>query len=499
MTKILDKLLSMVSFIGASMLMVPLSILLLGISFPNAVMVMPVLAVLFTFLGYYVQSLNAKAQRKRASLDGFSSIKEGILSGYKVKYAAISYLVIILLAVPLSLLYDFSMNLMLQNAIISYYDSIHLVFFDILYFLASAVGIVMWFYPVSRLSNVYVLFGGAVLFYIETFFTMIMSYTIQSEPASGSFTSGISFISAIGIPFVIFNMCILLIFNQSNLQKHYKGSVVSVMTPSARIYNMFLVFLVVLMFFTVSWVVYTIFSGFWLIIKSIIYVALFRFFNTSGGVGEAREYEYVDSDEVRKKFTRDVLSGNHGDGGILARFVFVIAVIAIIVIGIKTGWIFKVIKRIRDWVADVINTFLIGKDIFKNAFNPAEDDKTYNYKDEKKRIQKAAIRDYSLMAEQTDDYKYFMQQLSRMKNYDEQLCYAYTVLLKMYRKINISLKNSDTPREVENKVSRAMSDARIKKITGDFEKVHYAEIEPDDREAAEILGNICEEVKRYMY
>ncbi|MGN1409762.1 MAG: hypothetical protein ACI4XJ_06255 [Eubacteriales bacterium] len=493
MTKILDKLLGMVSLIGAAMLMVPLSILLLGVSFPDAVTVMPVLAVLFTFLGYYVQSLNAKVQKKRASLDGFSSIKEGVLSGYKMKYAAMSYLILILLAVPLTFLYDLGMKLMLQNAVILYYDSIYPVLFDTLYFLSSAIGVVMWFYPVSRLSNVYVVFAGAILFYAETFFVLLMSYTLGSE------INYISITAVIGIPFVIFNICVLLIFNQSNLQKHYKGSVVSVMTPSARIYNMFLVFLVILLFLAVSWVVYTIFSGFWLIIKSIIYVALFRIFNSSGSSGDMRQYDYVDSDEARAKFSRDVLSGNNGDGGIVTRFVFVIAVIAIIVIGIKTGWIFKVIKRIREWFADVINTFVIGRDIFKNAFNPAEDDETYNYKDEKKRIQNAAVRDYDLMAEQTDDYKYFMQQLGRMKNYDEQLCYAYTVLLKMYRKINISFKNSDTPREVEGKVSRAMSDARIKKITADFEKVHYAEIEPDDREASEILGNICEEVKRYMY
>ena len=117
----------------------------------------------------------------------------------------------------------------------------------------------------------------------------------------------------------------------------------------------------------------------------------------------------------------------------------------------------------------------------------------------KKRIQNAAIRDYDAMADATEDYKTFIRELGRLRDYDSQLCYAYSVLLKMYKKMNIALKQSDTPRQVEKKVERAVEKADIERITADFEKVRYAEAHVSDSEAAEILGNICAEVKRYMY
>ena len=70
---------------------------------------------------------------------------------------------------------------------------------------------------------------------------------------------------------------------------------------------------------------------------------------------------------------------------------------------------------------------------------------------------------------------------------------------KLYKQMNIPLKHSDTPREVEKKVFRALSEAEISKITADFESIRYAEHEPEDAEAAAILSNICGAVKRYMY
>ena len=53
----------------------------------------------------------------------------------------------------------------------------------------------------------------------------------------------------------------------------------------------------------------------------------------------------------------------------------------------------------------------------------------------------AAIKDYIEMAADTDSYRTFLQRLGKMKNYEQQLCYAYAVLLVMYKRININLKH----------------------------------------------------------
>lgn len=481
MIKFIDRILNYISIIGASMLTVPLSIMLLSSAFPYAVYIMPLLSVLFAFLGYFLQHINAKLQNKRASLDGFSSLSQGIVAEFRPTYAALPIALLILISIPLSLAFDSIMRLMFANGIIQFYDVIYAVFFALIFLIASIIGVVVWFYPVQRLSNVYILLGGAAIFYFETFFTVLN-------------TSYNGFV--IAFPLVIFTMCVLLIFNQSNLQKQYRGSVVSVMTPSSRLYNVFLVFLLFLLFIATAYVVYVMISGIWIIIKSIIYVLLYKLLRSSTD-GELNEYDYIDTDEASSNFRKSILPD--GNANTFAVFIFMIAIGAILYFGIRKGFLIKVFVKIRDWISDVIYVFITGREIFRNSFDPNAEDEIINYKDEVKRIQRASVRDYNEMADATSDYKMFLRELGKLQDYDSQLCYAYSVLLKMYRKMNIMLKKSDTPREVETKVERAMAKANIEKITADFEKIRYAENEVSDVEASAILGNICEEVKRYMY
>ena len=471
MIKFIDHVLGLVSLIGASMLTVPLSILLLGTAFPLSYVFVPLLAVVFSFVGFFLQSVNAKLQNKRKSLDGFSSVKEGIVAGFKPIYAAVPILLILVLGVPVTLAFDSLTRAMFNYGMTFRYDVIYTVFFALIYLLSSVIGVVMWFY-----------LGGAAIFYVESFFLAIYA---DFYPRF-----------LIAVPIVIFTLCVLLVFNQSNLQKQYRGSVVSVMTPSSRLYNVFHVFVLFLAFLAVAYVVYILLSGMWIILKSVLYVLLFRLFHTST-VGELEEYDYVDSDEAMAQFKRDVVSNENIN--IIAVFIFVVAIGLVLYFGIKKGFLVKLFVRIRDWIREVISVYLIGREIFKNSFDPNEVDELNNYKDEKKRIQNAAIRDYDAMADATEDYKTFIRELGRLRDYDSQLCYAYSVLLKMYKKMNIALKQSDTPRQVEKKVERAVEKADIERITADFEKVRYAEAHVSDSEAAEILGNICAEVKRYMY
>ena len=446
MIKFIDHVLGLVSLIGASMLTVPLSILLLGTAFPLSYVFVPLLAVVFSFVGFFLQSVNAKLQNKRKSLDGFSSVKEGIVAGFKPIYAAVPIFIILVLGVPVTLAFDSLSRAMFYYGVTFRYDVIYTVFFALIYLLSSVIGVVMWFYPAQRLSHIYVLLSGAALFYVESFFLAIYA---DFYPRF-----------LIAVPIVIFTLCVLLVF------------------------------------LAVAYVVYILLSGMWIILKSVLYVLLFRLFHTNT-VGELEEYDYVDSDEAMAQFKRDVVSNENIN--IIAVFIFIVAVGLVLYIGLKKGFLVKLFVRIRDWIREVISVYLIGREIFKNSFDPNEVDELNNYQDEKKRIQNAAIRDYDAMADATEDYKTFIRELGRLRDYDSQLCYAYSVLLKMYKKMNIALKQSDTPRQVEKKVERAVEKADIDRITADFEKVRYAEAHVSDSEAAEILGNICAEVKRYMY
>ena len=171
-------------------------------------------------------------------------------------------------------------------------------------------------------------------------------------------------------------------------------------------------FVLFLAFLAVAYVVYILLSGMWIILKSVLYVLLFRLFHTNT-VGELEEYDYVDSDEAMAQFKRDVVSNENVN--IIAVFIFIVAIGLVLYFGIKKGFLVKLFVRIRDWIREVISVYLIGREIFKNSFDPNEVDELNNYQDEKKRIQNAAIRDYDAMADATEDYKTFIRELGRLR------------------------------------------------------------------------------------
>ncbi len=487
MTKVMDRLLSFVSLIGAAMFTVPLSILLFGALFPYSTIIMPVFSVLFTVMGYTLMNLYARIIHKRASEDGFGLVSEGVFNGFRLKYCAPVALLLLILTLPASMLFDYIMRSLMLNAVIFDYTSFNQIEFAVVFFTSALIGTVIWFYPVQKLSNIHVLIGGSCIYIIETFMAFFISK---------SFGAGFSVLN-LALPFVVFNICLLLIFNQSNLQKQYKSTIVSEISPYARLYNFYLVIVVILIFIVVCALVYVVLSGLSMILFSVIYVLLKTALRNSAE-GEIVEYEYVDSDEAMADFQKDVLK--NGGAPMLNAFWALAAVAAFMIIVIKTGLLKKWFTAVRQWLYDAFYTVIVGIDLMRAADSGEDEaDAEYNYKDEKKRLQKSLVRDYDKMADETDTYKQFMTRLSRLKNYDEQLSYAYKVLLKTYKKMNVALKQSDTPREVEGKVVRVMTTDTINKITSDFERIKYAEITPNEREAAAVLENICGEIKRCLY
>lgn len=498
--KLFEKILGLIVLLGASMLTVPIAIMLFTSEnnpvFVGADRIMPIFAVASTFFGCFIQAAFSKITGKKASRDGFSDVGDSVIQGFHIKYAVVPLLLFITLAAMMYLPADaYFENLYLSDQM-GYYNPIYGLFISALFLLSATVGCVIWFYPIERLTSATILVGAGVLFYAEMFFATLI--------ATPLFSMGLSVLNhpnvttTIGIPFIIFNICMLIVFNQNNLQQKFRGSVVSVITPGARMYNLFIVFMILLILALMCLLVYVVISAVYIILYAIVFVITYRLFY--GKQNEYSDYphpEYYGSEEAGEVFQRNVMSPDNQY--LLAIFFLLLFTGAILFVLARTGYLKRIIESVRAWFRELISSFLIGRDIFKHSFDPNLSDEIYNYKDEKKNLQNAAIQDYSDMAANTDTYKLFMLRLSRMKNYDEQLCYAYAVLLNMYKKININLKTSDTPRQVEDKVRRSLTAEKIQKITNDFEKIRYAEIEVSDAEASAILTNICDEVKRYMY
>lgn len=485
MNKLFDRFFSMISLIAVAMITVPIALMLLGGTFPDSGSILPAYSIICTFFGYFAQHIIASAANKKASTDGFGSFNEGILNGFSMKYAGIPITVFIILSVIAVFVYDGIMDGLCQSGVIEYHSMVYSICFGAVTMLSCMAGCVIWFYPIERLANMYILMASCAVFFGE-FALMLLT------------SRGAGAISALGVMFGLFLICMLIVFNQRNIQQKYRGSVVSVLTPSARMYNLFLVFLLLLMLLAVLAVSYVVVSGLYLIGKFFAFIILYKlFYNANSDPSEFRTYEVIDGDEASEMLRNQMFNQ---DERILLSYFFVgtLTFLAVIV-GLKTGVLKKAFAAIRAWIIEFFTTIFIGLDIYRVSFNPDAEEESYNYKDEKKRLQKAEIRDYNDMAEATDSYKAFLTRLGKLKTYDEQLCYAYAVLLRMYKKMNVSLKLSDTPREVDEKVKRALSGNEIDRITADFESVRYAENEKTDAEAQAILTNICSAVKRYLF
>ena len=104
------------------------------------------------------------------------------------------------------------------------------------------------------------------------------------------------------------------------------------------------------------------------------------------------------------------------------------------------------------------------------------------------------------MAARTDSYKQFLTRLSRLPDAGEQIAYAYTVLVRMYREGSIPLKIADTPREIACKVQNGTTDGEaIRAITVAFETVRYAGDDVDRACAESVLSDMCAIIKRYLF
>ena len=487
-----DRAFNFMTAVGAAMLMIPLCLIFLGGTFPHSLIVVPFAAVFATVFGYAVQWLFAALTGKQSSRDGFDSLRDGVLGRFRVAYAAVPLLIDAAASVGVFFLFDGWLYRLAEAG--TFLPDDRLVHYTVLYgltaaglfFAAAAVGCVIWFYPIERLASIYTLIGGCALFCIECVFLAVTARAFLKSTASYTALT-------LGIPFAVFFVCVLVIYNQSNLQRKFRGSVVSEISGSERRYSLLLVGAMILCFAVGVGLAYVVVAGIVILLRMLLYIILFRLFHDAENTNSYKAYDYVDSEEAGQMFRRNVMSPENQY--IVAVFILVLFFAAMLVLALKTG----ILKKFIAWLREFIDTVIIGSGIIRSSFDPNADEGTYNYRDERRKIQNAGIRNYEAMASSTDTYRLFLQRLGRLRDYDEQLCYAYAVLLKTYKKMNIPLRISDTPRENRVKIEHALAVSEIERITADFESVRYAGRTPDEREAAQILSNICEAVKRYLF
>ncbi len=480
--------------LGMAALLIPVNQMLLGIPFSVTPFLLPPVTILLVFLGYGMQSLYALFLGKRSATDSLSTGDVHTFNRFHRTHAIVPITLALVISgllfwfaytvlpeylyeVYLEQLYNRNTMVVLllgENSLLPYLVAI-------LAFCTQLAGIVLWFYPPVRLVSI-----STIVWVLSIAFLEFLLFFYTGGTATQPY----------GMAIVCFSMfliavCLILLYNQGNLEQSYRGSVVSYFEGEERKYNLFLVLILLAALVVLFGLTYVVLHGLWTVVTSILWFILYRILFAGAADGSSKQYEYIAMAEAHGKKLRE-----NSDGYYVGLFIGIAAIAAIVVIAVKTGWLKRIWKQFYQWLWETFGAFLQKRNPVGHP--EPEDYRHQNYVDEKRRTQNAFIRDYSLMAERIDDYREFTAALSRLPDASAQLCFAYAVLVRMYEKGNVNLKRSDTPREVQYKVLRAVSGEEIKPITAAFEKIRYEEGEVPLEEAAAILASMCEIIHRYM-
>ena len=478
-----------ISVLGVTMLVIPVNLLLLEGTFPNSRWIVPLLTILAVFLGNGMQTGYAAWLGKKNTNDALA-FDVHTFNRYHYTHAIIPILIAIGFSVALCLLtrqymqeylYEVYLEQLYQGNPNAYYVEESLVPYvgAVLWFVSQLAGIIIWFYPPVRLNSVYTLLWAMGILFIEFCLYIFTGGLVTFRYLQGIFVGCLT----------VFCVCITILYNQGNLESSYRGSVVSIFKTEDRLYNILLVLLLFAAVGVVLLLSYVIVNGIYSLVVTIVWFVLYRILYDGAADDPSRQYEYMEMAERHGERIKGSDTGNY-----IGLFIGLAAIAVLLFIGIKTGWIKKTFLRLCHWIYEVFGAILQKR----NPSGHPEETFYQNYVDEKRKTQNALIREYEKLAEHITSYKEFLQQLSRLPDADAQICFAYVVLVRMYAQGNVNLKRSDTPREVEYKVLRAVSGEEIRPITAAFEKIKYAETEIPVEDASEILKSMCEIIHRYM-
>ena len=230
--------------------------------------------------------------------------------------------------------------------------------------------------------------------------------------------------------------------------------------------------------------------GLWMILKSMVYFA-------AGGSREA----YLTS--VFGRFT------GYGIVSVIVLFLSVFLVIGALFF-LSTGYGRRVGSEFGGMIRKLMEKFCLGVfvlielicQIFGLSWRRKEQRQPYPYRRDTmfRSVQEAEIREYRFPSPETDSYGAFLRRLARIPGTDEKIGYAYRTLCRIYNQDSGNLKTSDTPREVEAKVTstQQLSEKEGRDVREIIERAKFADQILTENEKQQLLGEICRIINGYL-
>ena len=261
--------------------------------------------------------------------------------------------------------------------------------------------------------------------------------------------------SFLAVCFVLFLICSLVVTNQNHIISIISSSGTGIVTPRVRYYNLISVGLICLFVTLTVPIVLSIMVG------ATVLGRMLLLFSLRSTVGQSEEEMYMDASEQASKFST-LLFGQFDDvSPSLAKllfFIFMLILLGTIILLIVAA---PQYNKIDYQFLDALFANLM--EFFANLFDfnkmSTERFVLSDYRDIETKADKAAIREYTGRQYQRPprSYRDFLRRLEAIADPREKLVFAYNELVRCWGEKNVKIKSSDTPAEIERKVSAVTS------------------------------------------
>ena len=288
--------------------------------------------------------------------------------------------------------------------------------------------------------------------------------------------------------FVVFIISAVTLLNQSNIISIFSKAENTHISLSMRFYNAAVIGVLVLASLVILIAVLSVVIGLSVIARIILFYTLgivFASKNSSNG------NEYGNGSSSQNFFSEVIDVSDRSGGG--TRVFFLLFFVLLVLVGA-----FFIISRRRDIWGSIKRFFerlsqaivdLLGY-IFK--YREEKEDFRFiilDYKDEEIKIdEKSMSKGESSNLKKGSIYRSYITKLSAIEGDSEKVKFSYRTLVSLWRAGNYKLCDSDTPREIMQKVHHRVSDASIAELTEIFEKIEYGMTDIDHAKAKKALS-----------
>ena len=422
-------------------------------------------------LGYFIQAAFGKITKVKRKKEDMAY--EGFTKFFDVKNAALPIVICVVIAFVLFNIVTGYMKYRFEVGIDLTYDRDSLYPYMMLMMSAAImiIGVVMWFYPYSRIISLRTMFVYFALF------SAVFIFTFSAQ-----------WISTICM--ILFVLCALIILNQSNIIRTINLTKVGVATSRVRLYNIGTVFLFIGAVICTLIVVASILVGLTVVFQFLFYLTLGAMFNTDGMVDGTHVADSIGD----ASFNISLLNMSSDNGAVHALwYLFILIVVLLIISLIFIKSIRKVFKSISDFFGALINNIIsLFTDMFF-FFSMKNPDIDYiNYKDEEIDVDKVEAKiKMQEFSKKRYSYREYTTKFNSLKTINEKYIFAYQSLIECWQNMDFSLRDADTPRQIRDKVLARTTIEEVPDITAIFEQYHYGNTGNDIEFDAETLNRIA--------